>query len=72
MNDLVHARSVLSSSLILRTITRQAALSMGFFRQEYWSGLPFPPAGDLPHPGTDLRLLSLLNWQVDALSPGRL
>ena len=26
-------------------------LSMGFFRQEYWSGLPFPPPGDLPDPG---------------------
>ena len=30
-----------------RTVTRQAPLSMGFFRQEYWSGLPFPPPGDL-------------------------
>ena len=29
----------------------QAPLSMGFFRQEYWSGLPFPPPGDLPDPG---------------------
>ena len=27
---------------------------MGFSRQEYWSGLPFPPAGDLPAPGTQL------------------
>ena len=26
-------------------------LSMGFFGQEYWSGLPFPPPGDLPDPG---------------------
>ena len=26
---------------------------MGFSRQEYWSGLPFPPSGDLPHPGTE-------------------
>ena len=31
--------------------SRQAHLSMGFPRQEYWSGLPFPPAGDLPNPG---------------------
>ena len=30
---------------------RQAPLSMGFSRQEYWSGLPFPSPGDLPHPG---------------------
>ena len=26
---------------------------MGFFRQEYWSGLPFPPPGDLPQPGME-------------------
>ena len=29
----------------------QASLSMGFSRQEYWNGLPFPPPGDLPDPG---------------------
>ena len=29
----------------------QAPLSMGFSRQEYWNGLPFPPPGDLPDPG---------------------
>ena len=33
------------------TVTHQAPLSMGFPRQEYWSGLPFPPPGDLPDPG---------------------
>ena len=31
----------------------QAPLSMGFSRQEYWSGLPFPPPGDLSHPETE-------------------
>ena len=31
----------------------QAPLSMGFPRQEYWSGLPFPSPGDLPDPGTE-------------------
>ena len=31
--------------------THQASLSMGFPRQEYWSGLPFPPPGDLPDLG---------------------
>ena len=35
------------------TAARQAPLSVGFSRQEYWSGLPFPPPGDLPHPGTE-------------------
>ena len=31
----------------------QAPLSMGFSRQEYWSGLPLPPSGDLPDPGME-------------------
>ena len=34
----------------LLTVARQAPLSMGFSRQEYWTGLPFPPPGDLPDP----------------------
>ena len=33
------------------TVAQQAPLSTGFSRQEYWSGLPFPPPGDLPNPG---------------------
>ena len=37
----------------LWTVARQASLSMGFSRQEYWSGLPCPPSGDLPHPGIE-------------------
>ena len=41
-----------------------APLSMGFSRQEYWSGLPCPPPGDLPDPGTEQNLcLCLLHWQ---------
>ena len=36
-----------------RTVAHQAPLSMGFSRQEHWSGLPFPPSGDLPDPGTE-------------------
>ena len=34
-----------------RTVAHQAPLSMGFSRQEYWSGLPFLPPGDIPDPG---------------------
>ena len=33
------------------TVACLAPLSMGFLRQEYWSGLPFPSPGDLPDPG---------------------
>ena len=36
----------------LWTVASQAPLSMGFSRQEYWSGLPCSPPGDLPNPGT--------------------
>ena len=56
----------------LWTLPHQAPLSMGFFRQEYWSGLPFPSPGDLPDPGVE-------PWsppfQADALTsepPGKL
>ena len=35
------------------TVLLQAPLSMESFRQEYWSGLPFPTPGDLPHPGIE-------------------
>ena len=39
----------------LWTVARQAPLSMGFSRQEYWSGLPCPPPGDLPNPDIESR-----------------
>ena len=38
------------------TVAHQAPPSMGFPRQEYWSGLPFPSPGDLPDPGIELGL----------------
>ena len=41
------------------TVACQAPLSIGFPRQEYWSGLPCPSPGDLPNPGTEL--LSLMS-----------
>ena len=34
-------------------VARRVPLSMGFSRQEYWSGLPFPSPGDLPDPGIE-------------------
>ena len=42
---------MLSRSATLSTVAHQAPLSMGFPRQEYWGGLPFPSPGDLPDPG---------------------
>ena len=62
----VHAQAQLLSSVhscIPWTVARQALLSMGFSRQEYWSGLPFPSPGDLPDPG----IKPALDWQVDSL-----
>ena len=56
-----------SSSVILWTVAHQAPLSMGCFRQEYWSGLPFPTPGDLPNPG--IKPASILSpaLQADSL-----
>ena len=48
-----HPCSVMSDSETSWTVTCQAPLCMGFPRQEYWSGLPFPPPGDLPDPGIE-------------------
>ena len=39
------------------TSAPQAPLSLGFFRQEHWSGLPWSPPGDLPDPGIELESL---------------
>ena len=45
------SHQVMSDSFAtLQTVAHQAPLSMGFFRQEYWSGFPGPPPGDLPDP----------------------
>ena len=55
--------SVVSDSATLWTVAFQAPQSMKFFRQEYWSELPFPTPGDLPDTG-DLPLqikISLMN-----------
>ena len=49
----LHTWSVVFDSEIPWTVACQAPLPMGFSRQEYWSGLPFPPPGDLPNPGTE-------------------
>ena len=53
------------------TVAHQAPPSMGLYREEYWSGLPFPSPGDLPDPGIEPRSPTL---QADALTsapPGK-
>ena len=50
------SRSIVSNSLWPpppRTVAHQAPLSLGFSKQEYWSGLPFPPPGHLTNPGIE-------------------
>ena len=65
----VHAKSLQSclTCVTLGTVAHQASQSKGFFRQEYWSGLPCLLPEDLLNPGIKPGLLSLLYWQVGSL-----
>ena len=61
------SRSAVSNSFMTPwTVARQALLCFGFFRQEYWSGLPFPPSGDLPDPEIEPMSPSPA-WREDSL-----
>ena len=53
------------------TGARQAPLSMGFPRREYWSGLPFPPPGDLPDPGIEAASPALASGFFITEPPGK-
>ena len=53
------------------TVAHQTPLSMGFSRQEYWSGLPCPPPGDLPNPGIKPRSPSLQADSLPSEPPGK-
>ena len=61
--------SVVSDSLL--TVARQAPLSMGFSRQEYWSGFPFPSPGDLPNSGIEPRSPALQANSLPSEPPGK-
>ena len=63
----VHAKSLQSCATLWIPWTYLVPLSMGFSRQEYWSGLPCPPPGDLPDPEIEPASLMSLHWQVDSL-----
>ena len=51
----------------MNCVACQAPLSMGFLRQEHWSGLPFPPPGDLPNPGIKPTSPVSPAWQADSI-----
>ena len=56
------------------TVACLTPLSMGFLQQEYWSGLPFPPPGDLPNPGikpTSLASPALAGRLFTTVPPGK-
>ena len=53
------------------TVAHQTLLSMGFSRQEYWSGLPFPSPGDLPYPGIEPRSPTLQADTLTSVPPGK-
>ena len=55
-----------------QTIAHQAPLTMGFPRQEYWSGLPFPYPGDLPNPGIEPRSSALQAVSLLIEPPGKM
>ena len=66
INVLIHCSHV-QCLATLWTVTRQTAPSMRFFRQEYWSGLPCPPPGDLHDPGIKLLIPAAPTLQMDSL-----
>ena len=53
------------------TVVHQAPLSIGFPRQESWSGLPFPSPGDLPIPGTEPKSPALAGGFFTTEPPGK-
>ena len=53
------------------TVAHQALLSMGFLRQEYWSGFLIPPPGALPDPGIEPESLALAGGFFTTESPGK-
>ena len=64
--------SVMSDSVTLWTVALQAPLSMGFPRQEYWSGLPIPSPGDLPNPGIEPRIPALQENSLPTIRDSKL
>ena len=76
--DIVYATWILFSYSVVSccfmtswTIAHQAPLLVGFLRQEYWSGLPFPSPGDLPYPGMEPVSPALASGFFTTKRPGK-
>ena len=63
--------SAVSNSATPWTVACQAPLFMEFSRQEYWSGLPYPPPGDLPHSGNEPGSPAPLADSLPSKPPGK-
>ena len=57
----------MSDSVNLWTVAHQASLSLGFSRQEFWTGLPCHPSEDLSNPGVEPESLTSSAWQAGSL-----
>ena len=68
---LLFSLSVVANSVTPWTVTCPAPLSMGLSRQEYRSGLPFPPPGDLPDPGIEATSPALAGRFFTTEPPGK-
>ena len=69
----MHAQSLCRVQLSATpwTVAHQAPLSMGFSRQDCWSGLPFPSPGDLPDPGIEPTSPALAGGFLTTVPPGK-
>ena len=67
LNESVCAKSLVRLVAMLWTVASQSPLSMGFSRQEYWSGLPCPPPRHLPDPELESACPVSLALQMDSL-----
>ena len=67
----VKSLSHVQLSATLRTVAYQAPPSLGFYRQEYWSGFPFPAPGDLPNPGIEPGSAALQSEALSSEPPGK-
>ena len=65
--DVCQVTSAVSDSATQWTVAHQVSLSIGFSRQEYWSGLPLSTPGDLPNTGMESSLSHLPHCQVSSL-----